>query len=1043
MNEPSIGLYDQLLNAEWTALLEGELGRNLIFRTATLEEEHATSYLVGHLTQQLDLALRTRKTKVDRIELANLVIDFLSDKTGLDFLRARKVVSEGKDWLLEVVARGAAVPLPRPETPLSTSSLFTGSSGGPQLARELDREIRSADRIDALLSFIKWTGLRLLQDAFAEFVSRGGHLRVLTTSYMGASDPNAVEWLAKLPRAQVKVSYDTKHTRLHAKAHYFQRDTGFSTAYIGSANMSSAAMTSGLEWNLKVTAQESPHILARCVAEFASYWNNPTFEKLDPAHPAKLRRAIAAERKPSSREGGLTFYADITPHGYQDDVLEKLRIAREVHGHHRNLVVAATGCGKTVISAFDFKRYRDRCATGCRLLFIAHRREILEQSVGCFRQVLRNQNFGELWVGPHKPDSLDHLFCSIQTFNSQRIWELVHPEFYDYIVVDEVHHGAAASYERVFEHLRPSILLGLTATPERADDQSIEHYFDRPFAAEIRLPDALDLKLLCPFQYFAVSDSVSYQGLTWTRGKYAEAELDNLLTGNDARALHIVDAIRRYEPSQSDPHDIDRDRLKGLGFCAGKRHAAFMAAFFRKAGIPAAALDSDTDDATRQALRNKLRTGEINFLFVVDIFNEGVDIPEINCVLFLRPTESPVVFLQQLGRGLRHAEKKECLTVLDFVGQCHQKFRYDLQFRALLPRDRRIEREVEEGFPHLPPGCSIILEKQARRVILENIKRIYRDSSVRVREGLQTFERETGRPLTFSNFIDAYQDDPIELLGRKTWSDWKHSAGLCAPVSDPDHAFLKGALARVSCLRSPRYLNWLHQLASARNLRELTESEFSPLAHYLLWNQPGAPLGVTSLTESFQKLGANPCFLRDVAEVADYSLQFCVPGVSPALPFNCPMELHGKYFMREITAAFGKATLETSGPAGTGVIHLRNLKTYLLLITFQKSEKDYSPTTMYRDYVISRDLIHWETQASTASDQPTGQNFICQRENGYTILLFTRPEKKISGIAAPYSYLGPGHYVDHQGNRPIGITWKLRHQMPVETELEGKKAAGL
>ncbi|MFN7141908.1 MAG: DEAD/DEAH box helicase, partial [Limisphaerales bacterium] len=407
---------------------------------------------------------------------------------------------------------------------------------------------------------------------------------------------------------------------------------------------------------------------------------------------------------------------DIRPHAFQERILDALEAERLVHGEWRNLVVAATGTGKTVVAAFDFKRFFEKTQRQARLLFLAHRREILEQSIGKFRAILRIPDFGELLVGPHQASRFDHLFCSVDMLHSRRIWEQVGRNFYDFIIVDEVHHGAAATYRAIFEEFSPRVLLGLTATPERMDGKSIAADFGNRFAAEIRLAEALEEKLLCPFHYFGVADPVSLEAdRFWRNGKYDTKELENVYTGAHADAERrvnvVIEALLRYEP--------DLNRVRGIGFCVSVRHAYYMAEKFKERGLPAATFIGETIDEERKRLLEEFRSGRILFLFTCDLLNEGLDIPEINTVLFLRPTESLTIFLQQLGRGLRHAPEKDCLTVLDFVGQAHRKYRIDTKLKTLLSRKRfNIEMEVEFNFPHLPPGCSIQLDKLAREYVL-------------------------------------------------------------------------------------------------------------------------------------------------------------------------------------------------------------------------------------------------------------------------------------------------------------------------------------
>jgi superfamily II DNA or RNA helicase len=382
--------------------------------------------------------------------------------------------------------------------------------------------------------------------------------------------------------------------------------------------------------------------------------------------------------------------------------------------------VAATGTGKTVVAAFDYRRFcQDNPGKLNRMLFVAHRKEILQQSRDCFRVVLKDYNFASLMVGGHYPDKLDHLFVSIQSLNSKELTTLTPPDYYDFIIVDEFHHAAAPSYEELLNYYHPRILLGLTATPERPDGRDVFQYFNGRIAAQLRLNEAIERKLLSTFHYFCVTDTVSLENVRWIAGKYDQKQLDNLFVFEsaqaDRRVSNIIQAIDRYCGELSD--------IVGIGFCVSKEHARYMAEMFNQAGISAEYLIAESDDAIRSTVKQRLVSKEIHFVFVVDLYNEGVDIPEVNTVLFLRPTESLTVFLQQMGRGLRLCDGKEALTVLDFVGQANRKFDFEERFRSLLGRTRRtVEYEIEHGFVHLPRGCSIQRERQAQEYILANIR---------------------------------------------------------------------------------------------------------------------------------------------------------------------------------------------------------------------------------------------------------------------------------------------------------------------------------
>ncbi|HBF48303.1 MAG TPA: DUF3427 domain-containing protein, partial [Shewanella frigidimarina] len=448
------------------------------------------------------------------------------------------------------------------------------------------------------------------------------------------------------------------------KSYLFLRNTGFHTGYIGSSNLSHSALTSGLEWNLKITTQEIPHIIDKSLNTFESYWQSSDFELFDGNIEAKNKLHEALREAKGGYSNNSAFHFDIKPFAHQREILEQLNVQRQVHQRFRNLVVAATGTGKTLISAFDFARFYQQHPEA-NFLFVAHRQEILKQALSAYRGVLKNNQFGELWVAEHKPHSYQHLFASIQSLNLQLSSLPLTADFYDYIVIDEVHHIAASSYRGLLEHFSPSILLGLTATPERHDGQNILDDFCGVIAAEIRLPEAINQRYLCPFQYFAIDDDTDLRKIKWHQGRYDIAELSNLYTHNEQRVMRIISSLN---DTVTDIHQI-----KALAFCVSKQHAEYMASKFTLAGISADVLTSDNSHE-RQQKRQSLVSGHVHILCVVDIFNEGVDIPEVDTLLFLRPTESLTIFLQQLGRGLRLTDDKQCCTVLDFVGNSRDEY---------------------------------------------------------------------------------------------------------------------------------------------------------------------------------------------------------------------------------------------------------------------------------------------------------------------------------------------------------------------------------
>ena len=1036
------GLYEQVINNQ----LNSELSEipEACKAVAPIDKAEAskvlTQYLADVVQKVLDNVLDNGGDISAQIALINQIVDLIQSTTqeadfaalGVD-RRAEQLLALLRETDPRLAVGKTAADIERPETSIAQSSLFTGAVHEPQMYIELKKEIASADRIDMLVSFIKWSGLRLLMDELREFTQNGGELRIITTSYMGATDVKAIEELRKLPNTQVKVSYNTKITRLHAKAYIFYRNTGFTTAYVGSSNLSNVALTSGLEWNTKVTKRDLPETIIKVAATFEYYWNDREFEYYDEGQKERLARALKAEKYFDTNNAEV-YTMDITPYSYQQEILDKLEAERTVRGYKRNLVVAATGTGKTVISALDYKRFRKQNpGKPCRLLFVAHREEILRQSLYTFRAVLKDANFGEMFVGDYKPESIDNLFISIQTFNSQDFTAKTSPEFYDFIIVDEFHHAAAPTYQKLLAYYQPRILLGLTATPERMDGKSILPYFNNRIAAEIRLPEAIDRKLLCPFQYFGVTDTVDLDTLKWRAGGYDKNELSNLytLSGTTAsrRADHVVSSLLKYV--------TDIDEVKGLGFCVTVEHAEFMCRYFNDHNIPSMFLTGKSPDEERKTAKQRLVAGEVRFIFVVDIYNEGVDIPEVNTVLFLRPTESLTVFLQQLGRGLRLAEDKECLTVLDFIGQANRKYNFEDKFAALLSRTTRsVTREIKEGFVSAPKGCYIQLEKKAAKYILDNIRASYGNTAGLVAR-VASFTEDSGLELTLANFLDYYHLDPRAIYKFSSFSRICARADVIEDFTEPLEDTLTKAFARLAVIDSRRWISFLLDILPQLDNVDFTalsgiEKRMLQMFYITVWGKAAEDWDSEELLDNLYALSDSRVLLGELISLLRYrfeQIDFIDEPVD--LGFDCPLDLHCTYTRDQLLVA-----LDFMKPATVreGVKWLPDKRLDIFFVTLNKADKDYSPTTMYNDYSINENLFHWQSQSTTAEDSPTGQRYIHHEERGSKVLLFVREFKsdRMTGGAEAYTYLGTARYVKHEGSRPMNITWHLDRPIPAK-----------
>lgn len=913
----------------------------------------------------------------------------------------------------------------RPKTSISTSTLFTGVSG-PSLESELKREIRTSDKIDFLVSFIKFSGLRLIYDDLVEY-TKTNKLRVITTSYMGASDYKAVLKLAELPNTEVKVSYDDTRTRLHAKAYLFKRETGFTTAYIGSSNLSNPALSKGLEWNLKVSEYTSPDVINKFNVAFDTYWNDEEFKTFEPnniEHQQELKDSLKAKGQILTSN----IFFDLKPYSYQKEILEDLETERVIYDSYKNLIVAATGTGKTMVAAFDYKEFRKKNKNH-KILFLAHRKEILEQSLMTFRAVLKDQNFGDLWGNGATPSQTDFLFATIQTLNSKEKYKQFPNDHFDYLIIDESHHASATSYLRVIDYFEPKILLGLTATPERMDGNNILDHFNNRIASEIRLPDAINRKLLSPFHYFGITDSINLGHMKWTRGAYDVSELENVYTKDNQRIATIIKSMDTYLASIED--------MKAIGFCVSINHANFMASQFNKANIPAIALHSGSSAELRDRAKQRLQKKEINIIFTVDLFNEGVDIPDVNTVLFLRPTESLTVFLQQLGRGLRLEEDKDALTVLDFVGQAHKNYDFSKKYRALIGKNHRnLKDEIIEEFPNMPAGCHIHLERIAKEYILRNIQSATFNKTTLINM-IKEYKLNFTTELNLNNFLSHYGIDKSKFYSKFSFRELLFQAGIIEEYKSENYKELRASLRRVANMDSKRLLLFTKSILENPLKLDLTtqEEKLLNMLHFTVWGDKPK----VSFRESLNDLvNRNEDIKKEYLEIIDYNLKHQKVIEKPYEESHIPIEIYASYNIDQVMSVFNKNTEKHKFPMRQGAIHIKNENTDIFFITINKSESDYLPTTMYNDYAINNQFFHWESQSTITTSSNTGKRYIEDRTEKHKILLFVREKKNIYGKAAPYIFLGNAKYVSHKGNKPIQIVWKLDHSIPERIIKESK-----
>lgn len=995
-----------------------------------LRPAEAADRIALHVARLIERVISDRG-EADRAEygtnLARSVIEHLAATAKLDDL-LDEAPTETAELLKAVVAirpDGTAADLAEPLIPLLDTTLLTNAPGEPRVGSQLITEVESADEIAIVMAFVRYSGLRPLIEVLTRHCSAGKPLRLLTTIYTGSTEARALDSLVELG-ATVRVSYDTTSSRLHAKGWLFKRNSGFSTAYIGSSNLTHSAQQDGLEWNVRLSGARNPAVLEKLTAVFESYWESPDFK---PYVRADFEEKLRAHSSPDIET--LLSPVELIPQPFQERLLEQITVSRQL-GHHRNLLVAATGTGKTVMAALDYLGLATDLPRA-RLLFIAHREEILRKSRDTFRTALRDPSFGEIWAGRERPTVFEHVFASIQSLNATGFQDLA-PDYFDVVIIDEFHHAAAKSYQALLDHLKPKELLGLTATPERADGMSILHWFENRIAAELRLWDAIEQHRLSPFAYYGIYDGVDLREVPWKRGRGYDVEgLTNALTDNESRAHFIAEEVRGHV---SDPR-----KMRSLGFCVSVPHAEFMARAFNGFGIPSVAVSANTEwDKRIQALRD-LQSGRVNCVFSVDLFNEGVDVPAVDTVLLLRPTESATLFLQQLGRGLRKFRGKSVCTVLDFVGNHRKEFRFDQRFMALLGGSRADAMEqIKSGFPFLPAGCHMQLDRVASEIVLESIKRAIPSRWGAKVEELKAIAKDSGR-VTLAQFLEQsglQLEDVYEA--NRCWSELREAAGLSVESPGPNEELLRRACGRMLHIDDLVRIDAYRRLLSSKtpSTEGLSTHDRRLLRMLVAQMMDSVVSKDVSLDEAARLLWSHAQVLSELREMLEI-LRGRMNHVQPAVDGapDVPLRVHARYTRIEIFAAFGVGTAAKPPDWREGVRFVREAHTDLFVFTLDKTGGQFSPTTRYKDYAISRELIHWESQSTVREDSDTGRRYQNHRSMGSSVMLFAR----LRNDDRAFWFLGPATYVSHTGELPMAITWKLLY--PLSGDLFAQFAAAV
>lgn len=1011
------GVYDELLTEKHPPD-DSDEAHVLVEPFRKLSDSRATAYLSAYLRS-----------------FNEQVLSFLASRPDERWNFIQEQLALGRTFMQRIIPHAPRLPLgvlrqlrhrqtafgdqaiSRPHNDVSRGYLSANHKDDLQLHDILAREFPSADRVDIIMAFIKKGGVSMLAAPIREAVDRGVPVRLITSAYFRSTEADAVELLHNYG-VEIRMNMDPNSSSLHTKAWLFERKSGYSTAIVGSSNLTPRALTDGQEWNIRVTERETPQVVQSFRDYFKLAWDSGEFVPYSTeTHRERLIEALSTER---FNEDIHVLGRPLTPRSHQQEALDALERERRHYGHHENLLVSATGSGKTVTAAFDYARFISESRRP-RLLYIAHQRQILSQALRVFRRVLNDQHFGELFVGDSTPEVGHHVFAGIQMLTQRGVLDTWSPDSFDFIIIDEFHHAVAPSYRRILEHFQPRELLGLTATPDRLDGQDIRAYFDGRVAYELPLIEALDAHMLAPFHYFGVNDETDLRQVRWSRNAYDAEALASVLIGNDHRLHTILNALHQYVD--------DVAHMRALGFCVTVQHAHDMARQFSEQGLPSVALHAKSSQEERDATIQRLQNGELRCIFTVDLFNEGIDIPEVDTLLFLRPTQSSTIFQQQLGRGLRLSKNKEQCVVLDFIGQHRHEYRFENVFSVFAENEENAAYAIRHNFPNLPSGSLIYLEPQARQKILANIDRSRRHQYL-------VFDQNAA-PLRLESILKD-SEEPVEQLYRSAQlrhglfahqrERWAHGG-----YNVPAEWRLPEGLSHASTLR-PGNLSHLDDDIRLNGLLNIAKgrADANPsLLTNMLLARLSASRSPADLAACLAYLPHDKLLQRELEDLASWlRAHRRRPLAQLTHGGETLFSIHGRYTRTEILAGLTPPTADNGiRTLREGVYYHSQMNTDIFFVTIHKDDGNFSESTRYEDYPKSPSRFVWQTQNRTTTTTPTGKRYI---ENSSRKLLFVRDHGKISNITQPFYFLGPVHSAAWEGEAPVTIELELEYPMTRE-----------
>lgn len=894
------------------------------------------------------------------------------------------------------------------EEALRPRLLYNNQNKGNTILANIEDELKKCDSFWFSVAFITSSGLILIKDLLKELEIRGVKGKILTTDYLTFSEPRALKELMAFKNVEIKVYTEES---FHTKGYMFTKGN-VKTFIVGSSNFTQTALKQNKEWNLKVTSLEEGELVEETNSEFYSMWQNATELTTDWIDEYEVRYKEVKKTRPKTKVARLKTYT-LKPNKMQVEATAALENLRKCN-KNKALLVSATGTGKTYLSAFDVRNFAPK-----KMLFLAHRELILNQARESYLDVLGNDiNVGMIGGGKHEMYA-DYIFSTVQTISKKENLEKFAPDHFDYIVVDETHKAGADSYQKVIDYFKPKFMLGMTASPERTDGYDIYKLFDNNIAYEIRLKKAMEEDLLCPFHYFGISDFE-------VDGQTVDDNTDfNYLVCSD-RVDHII--------RQAEFYGYSGDRVKGLVFCSRKEEARELSNEFNQRGYDTIALSGEDSQEKREDAIRRLEQNEIenklDYIFTVDIFNEGVDIPQVNQVIMIRKTESPIVFVQQLGRGLRKSDGKEYVVVLDFIGNYQNNFMIPIALSGDRTYNKdTIRKYVREG-NRVIPGCSSIhFDEIAKKRIFASIDRMSTTKRMLTDKYMQ-LKFKLGRIPTVLDFYDYGEIDPMLFINyAKTYDNFVRMVDKEYSVSfnDKEEAILEFISSTILSGKRPHELLMLKMLAENKEVykdsfkKELemlgekyrvadydsavrvlskefmnNKSEKKKFSDIEIFDEKLLAIGQLKRAVSYLDTFKKKSFAAEIDNLITYGLKRYKDMYSEHDEDNLVM--YEKYSRKDVCRILNWEKDDSATIFGYRIKH----GTCPIFVTYKKKD-DISSSTKYEDQFVNPGLFSWMTRSNVKIDSAESQKLINYLENGLKIYLFV---KKSDGEGSDFYYMG-------------------------------------